>query len=371
MNKHTENLGDKKPKTWRRESENLLRYIGSKGNGAWYFRGQINGKEVRKRLWATSKASARQAALDLQRKFRDGAGKPVYPLDGFVKKYLQQREILRKPETFKKDLWVLEEFRKSYPDFEKIGIHEVTPEGLTQWLTDLRVQRIREGHRFSERTKNIHRLVLFNLFKTAVKEGAVKGNPVAGVEREKEKACSKPIPTVEEFAALINDLEKANPDAATFLKAIGFSGLGTAELLSLTEANINLKTSYIVNIVRKKTSQSFDSQMGPECWLFFKDHIEALKRGHASNFQFNTPLFQQRNYNEIFYDACIRSNLKRYSPRSFRKMYISWLYIKGVPVNLIAKWQGHSDQGQLILKTYAKLTRESENGQLTNITFLK
>jgi hypothetical protein len=52
-------------------------------------------------------------------------------------------------------------------------------------------------------------------------------------------------------------------------------------------------------------------------------------------------------------------------------MYISWLYIKGVPVNLIAKWQGHSDQGQLILKTYAKLTRESENGQLANITFLK
>ncbi|HAL94422.1 MAG TPA: hypothetical protein DCP55_00220 [Chitinophagaceae bacterium] len=149
----TENSAAKKSKTWIRESENLLRYCGSKGRGAWYFRGQVNGKEIRKRLWATSKTAARQAALDVQRNFRDSAGKVTHPLKGYVQRYLHQRATIKKPETAKKDIWVLNEFSCSYPDFEKTGIHEVTPESLNCWLNDLQVRRIQGGHRFSERTK--------------------------------------------------------------------------------------------------------------------------------------------------------------------------------------------------------------------------
>ena len=98
-----------------------------------------------------------------------------------------------------------------------------------------------------------------------------------------------------------------------------------------------------------------------------RERIEHLKKSKEDGHCLNTPLFKEMNFNEIFSDGCKRCSLPRYSPRSFRKMYISRLYIKGVPVNLIAKWQGHSDQGQLILKTYARFTRESENGQLDNI----
>lgn len=367
MENITENSGTKKSKTWTRESENLFRYRGKKGKGAWYFRGQVNGREVRKRLWATSKTAARQAALDVQRNCRDISGKPVYPIRDYLKRYLEQRTTIKKPETVKKDYWVLNEFAQSYPDFEKIGIHIVTPESLNCWLNDLRVRRIQSGHRFSERTKNIHRLILFKMFKTAMKEGLITGNPVSGVEREKEKLCNKGIPTPSDFQTLLVDLEKRNSEAAAFLKAVGFSGLGTAELLSLTESNLNFETGYIVNIVRKKTSLTFDSKMTRQCISFMRERIEHLKKSKEDEHCLNTPLFKEMNFNEIFSDGCKRCSLLRYSPRSFRKMYISRLYIKGVPVNLIAKWQGHSDQGQLILKTYARFTRESENGQLDNI----
>ena len=205
------------------------------------------------------------------------------------------------------------------------------------------------------------------MFKTAMKEGLITGNPVSGVEREKEKPCNKGIPTPNEFQILFQDLEKKNSEAAEFLKAVGFSGLGTAELLALTESNLNFESGYIVNIVRKKTNLTFDSKMTRQCIGFMRQRIEHLKKGKEQEHCLNTPLFKEMNYNEIFHDGCRRCSLPRYSPRSFRKMYISRLYIKGVPVNLIAKWQGHSDQGQLILKTYARFTRESENGQLDNI----
>jgi len=57
-------------------------------------------------------------------------------------------------------------------------------------------------------------------------------------------------------------------------------------------------------------------------------------------------------------NACTRLGFPAYSPRDLRKARIVWCLRKGVPVEIIAKWQGHSDNGVLIRKTYANVIDE-------------
>jgi hypothetical protein len=51
--------------------------------------------------------------------------------------------------------------------------------------------------------------------------------------------------------------------------------------------------------------------------------------------------------------ACKRLNLPAFSHRSFRRMFIVRAIEKGVPVHVIAQWQGHSGRSELILDTYS------------------
>jgi integrase len=52
--------------------------------------------------------------------------------------------------------------------------------------------------------------------------------------------------------------------------------------------------------------------------------------------------------------ACARLGLPGFSQRAIRRVLIQRLWKAGVDKKLIAKWQGHSDGGKLILDTYTE-----------------
>jgi len=73
------------------------------------------------------------------------------------------------------------------------------------------------------------------------------------------------------------------------------------------------------------------------------------------------PLFSILSPKQALYNACRRLGYEDYSPIDFRKARITWLLRKGIPAELIAKWQGHKDNGVLIRKTYSWVISEADN----------
>ena len=65
-------------------------------------------------------------------------------------------------------------------------------------------------------------------------------------------------------------------------------------------------------------------------------------------------VFQIKDAKKALKAACIRLELPSFSQRAIRRVLIQRLWRAGVDKKLIAKWQGHSDGGKLIMDTYTE-----------------
>jgi integrase len=65
--------------------------------------------------------------------------------------------------------------------------------------------------------------------------------------------------------------------------------------------------------------------------------------------------------------ACKRLRLTNFEPRSLRRYFITTALRAGVDVPTVAAWQGHRDNGALILTTYADEVRLSHSLRMAKL----
>ena len=254
----------------------------------------------------------------------------------------------KKPKTQQTRMSILKRFRETWPLGERVRVSSIVTSNLVEWLAK------HEG-RLKNTTYNEYRRFLKDVFEIAVADNVIAKSPFdpAKMKWKKPQKPERLTPTPTEFEAIIADIraQKFNPDAgasADFVEFLGLAGLGQKEAGTLLWSDVDGAKKQI-NLLRHKTDRAFIVPIYP--------HLQPLLdrlRAKRENVAKDGPVFQIKDAKKALAAACVRLELPNFSQRAIRRVLIQRLWKSGVDKKLIAKWQGHSDGGKLILDTYTE-----------------
>jgi integrase len=186
----------------------------------------------------------------------------------------------------------------------------------------------------------------------AVRDRVLIESPAANLKYRKRKKPIRRTPTYEQFKAIIADVRAQSfnreaEDSGDFLEFLGLAGLGQAEAAGIKREHVDLESERII-IYRHKTDTGFVIPIYPQVLAL----VERLCEGRKHH----EHLFTVRQARKALANACKRLGFPRFTHRSLRRLFITRALQKGIDVQTIARWQGHRDNGQLILRTYAHVT---------------
>ena len=207
------------------------------------------------------------------------------------------------------------------------------------------------------------------VFQYAVDDQMISISPVEGIKYSKRQANVKRlIPSWAEFERIVESIRSqvladTADDSANLVEFMGKAGLGQAECAGLHWQDINFNSGEIL-VIRQKTRAEFSIPIYPTV----RPLLERMDKARGEERTPTDKVFKVRDPKKALQSACQRLGLPAYSPRAFRRMFISrCLHTHGIDVQTIAAWQGHKDGGQLILRTYARASREHQQDMAKRI----
>jgi hypothetical protein len=210
----------------------------------------------------------------------------------------------------------------------------------------------------SASTHNHAMTAVRDLFAFAMDDLATASDPCSGIKYMRDKAEIKRLtPTLGEFTRIVESI-RAVPTSDTaaasgdLVEFMGLAGLGQAECDGIRWGDINFE-SRLITIIRKKTGQQFKIPIYPPLApLLTRMDAERIEPKASTD-----KVFSVRNPKKALESACSRLGIPDYTPRAFRRMFITRALELGIDPQTIAEWQGHSDGGQLILKVYGRVSK--------------
>lgn len=213
---------------------------------------------------------------------------------------------------------------------------------------------------------NQARAVVRTIFQMAVDDGVIVSSPAEKTDWRKSEKPIRDTPTRAEFRNIVQHIRSqpfsdTRDEAADLVEFMGLAGLGQAEAAALTWQNVNFQTGQIVAF-RKKTRTGYVVPIFPQLRPLLERRFASAHRKYGGNPPGDERVFSISNAKRALESAVERLTLPNYTPRSFRRMFITDALERGVDVKVIAQWQGHQDGGKLILDTYSHVRpTHSEN----------
>ena len=207
---------------------------------------------------------------------------------------------------------------------------------------------------------------LRKIFRLAVADGVIGTNPAEGLKTERQTERLKLTPSWEQFKQIV-ELVRSQPqsdtreDSADLLEFYGRAGLGTAETANLLWQDIDFDRSKI-QLLRAKTGKSFVVDIYPQ----LRPLLEKLRQKNPNPAP-TSAVFKVKAAKKALAYACRKLGFPQFSPRSFRRMFITRCLERGIDPGLVAKTQGHRDGGALILKTYRHIRPAYESEMLKKL----
>src|SRR5881396_3455608 len=329
-------------RSFHKVGECLYRYS---SNGVYYARFESGGKEIRRSLRTTDRASAQRALawFKEERKQVDPAlGKLT--LGELCDRYRQTIQH-QKPKTVERKALIIRRLKSDWPTGRLSQVAKIKPSHVDLWIS---------RYRFGPVSRNQHAAEIKHIFDMAVRDGIISRSPAAHLRRAKLAKPIRATPSFEEFKAIVENIrsQKFNghdaEESADFVEFLGLAGLGKAEAAALRQSDIHWQRQKITTF-RHKTKSGFEIPIYPQ----LKPLLLRRRRDDVPNER----VFAIDNAKKAIASACRRLNLPQYSHLSFRRMFITRAIERGVDVKVIAEWQGHKDGGKLILDTYSHVNR--------------
>ena len=322
--------------------ECLYRYS---SNGVYYARFESGGKEIRRSLRTTDRASARRALAWLKEEHRQ-----VDPTQGKItlgelcKRYFETSQH-HKPKTVERKALIIRRIKSHWPTGKLTQVVKIKPSHVDLWLS---------RYRFGPISRNRHAAEIKRIFEMALRDGIISRSPAAHLRPVKPPKPIRATPSFDEFKGIVENIrsQKFNghdaEESGDFVEFLGLAGLGKAEAAALKQSDIDWEHETITTF-RHKTKSGFAIPIYPQ----LKPLLLRRRRDDAPNER----VFAIDDAKKAIANACRRLNLPHYSHISFRRMFITRAIERGVDVKVIAEWQGHKDGGKLILDTYSHVNR--------------
>ncbi len=349
---------------FRKVAENIYQYSGSRPS--FYARFRHKGERIVQRLGSrkapcTSLPEAKRLLRDLRNNLdRTEHKSSRKTLGQIIEEY--SGVMTGSPATLKYKRRYLKQLKELFPVPLKTQVVEVKKSHILQFLAH-----------FKEASADHYNHVLTlvrDVFAYAVADKVIAVSPVEGIKyRKREDEVKRLIPSWEEFQRIVASIRSqayadTAEESADLVEFMGLAGLGQAECAGLRWQDINFEAEQIA-LIRKKTRTGFTIPLYPVVRPLLERMNSEREEGHTPE----DPVFKVKDPKKALESACKRLNLPQYSPRAFRRMFISrCLHDLGIDVQTIAAWQGHKDGGQLILRTYARANQKHQKAMAQRLT---
>jgi integrase len=314
-------------------------------NGVYYARFESNGKEIRRSLRTTDRASAQRAlAWIKQEREQVDPAQGKLTLAELCDRYAATIQH-QAAKTIQRKLLIVHRIKSHWPTGRLTQVAKVRPSQVDLWLS---------RYHFGSASRNLFISCIKEIFALALRDRIIATSPAAHLRYAKRQKPIRATPSFEEFKAIVGTIrsQKFNghdpEESADFVEFLGLAGLGKAEAAALRQSDIDWQHETITTF-RQKTKSGFAIPIYPQLKPLL------LRRRHDS--APNERVFKIENAKKAIANACRRLNLPQYSHISFRRMFITRAIERGVDVKVIAEWQGHKDGGKLILDTYSHVNR--------------
>jgi integrase len=322
--------------------ECLYRYS---SNGVYYARFEGSGKEIRRSLRTTDRASAQRALAWLkQEREQIDLTQGKITLGELCDRYAATIRH-QAAKTIQRKLLIVHRIKSHWPTGRLTQVAKVRPSHVDLWLS---------RYHFGSASRNLFISCIKEIFALALRDRIIATSPAAHLRYAKRQKRIRATPSFEEFKAIVGTIrsQKFNghdpEESADFVEFLGLAGLGKAEAAELRQSDIDWPHETITTF-RHKTKSGFAIPIYPQ----LKPLLLRRRRDDAPNER----VFKINDAKRAIAAACRRLNLPKYSHISFRRMFITRAIERGVDVKVIAEWQGHKDGGKLILDTYSHVNR--------------
>lgn len=349
--------------------QNLFRYVPS---GMIFARLKIAGKQVRKSLKTSDLELAKRKLVELERNERAVAddrrrGKMLF--GEALDEYLQtsKHDATLKSRTKAYDEQQVVALLKTWPGLRDIDIRRITQEDCEQWAA-------RFAEVYSPSAYNHTISIVKHTFEKAIDQGVRHDNPARKIKRQSERPKKLTLPTQEEFAAFVNEIEsggsgKSQP-RADLVMFLTYSGCRKMEAAHVTWADISFEPG-ILRIHGDPQSGTKNGESRPVPMIEEMRTLLTRLKSERPNHKPTDYVMTVRECQKAMNRAAELVGMKRITHHDLRHLFATRCTESGVDIPTVSRWLGHKDGGDLAMKTYGHLRDEHSLAMAQKVFFNK
>ncbi len=360
-------------KTWRKtRMQNLVRHK----SGIYYARAFGGRKEVWKSLKTSHFGVAQSKLASFMKQHRAHLAAETNPGRGkmtFGEALVIQRRKIKddvekkntKPSTEHYWTQIFAALLKSWPLLEQQDIRKIRETACEEWAR--RFARTSSPTRFNNTLGGLR-----HVFKIGLDAGLIHTDPSAKVERMTIRKKRLQLPSVSEFAAVVEKIRSAggwcSKDCADLVEGLAFTGLRKGEAAEVERRDLLFQRDQIV--VRGNSENGTKNweerriPMVPAARELF-ERMLASRDGEPRT----EKVFRVKEAQKAIDAACRKVGVARITHHDLRHLFATTCIESGIDIPTIAGWLGHKDGGVLAMKTYGHLRDEHSSAQAKRVSF--
>jgi integrase len=338
---------------FRRIGEGLFRYLPTNkiygttrradGHRVWRNLGTEDKQEARVQLakWAAQVAGESTGALKQLNGQTPTLDDLLIEYDKTLNGYAEGTRKVRR--------YLLGVIRRTWNHGIKVPVRSLALGHLRTWLATLGLRKVGQQN---------YARVLRGMFALAVDLNWIENSPAKGLHVGCAEQPQRLTPDWQTALRIVNSVKR--PESREMLTFMLLAGLGQGEASALTGECFDLEQG-VIHVRRLKTQRTYTVPIFPHLKVLLnrlKKHGRLIPGGQV---------FSIRSPHEALNAACARLGMPKYSARSLRRAFIVHALERGCDPRLIAAWQGHSDNGALLLKTYSRFINQDHSRRMASL----
>jgi integrase len=361
---------------------NLIRYL---RDGAYYIRVKVNGRLKYLSLETNVFSVAKLRLADAEKEMRTphpsrvtGRRNPKTSVGRFIGAYLDRTRLdpaLAPNSRLRREITV-KAILKTWDGLADRDARGITPADCQSWAGKAftegtgfvapNVRSIRRGMSVSAYNKCVD--VLRAIFEIARDEGVVYKNPASSLSKRGTRRKRLDLPSSDQFQAIVSSISttraRRSKDSADMVRFLAYSGARLREATALRWGDLDLGRNRLTIAGTKTESSNRTIPIFPPLAALLSEM--RTRRGVESD---SAPILRVQDCLGSLKSACRRVGIKALTHHDLRHLFATSCIESGVDIPTVSRWLGHSDGGNLAMKTYGHLRQEHSDAQAAKVRF--
>jgi integrase len=209
---------------------------------------------------------------------------------------------------------------------------------------------------------------LKTIFEIARDEGVIDKNPASSLSKRGMRRKRLDLPTSDQFQAIVRSVSttraRRSKDCADMVRFLAFSGARLREATALRWSDLDITRNRLTIAGTKTASSDRSVPIFPPL-----ASLVAEMRARRGTEAPGSHILRVKECLGALKSACRRVGLRHLTHHDLRHLFATSCIESGVDIPTVSRWLGHSDGGNLAMKTYGHLRQEHSDAQAARVRF--